>query len=156
MSSKIETNKKYEKVMSYVQDNILTNNLKEGDKLPTEKELAFKYNVSRITVQRALRELQQLGIIYCVQGAGSYVGTNKEYKKEDITFMPIIASRSNINNRFIEVIQGAEKFLSKYSCFVTIHSPNNPEEEQEIILSLINKRAQCFIVLPYEADKNID
>lgn len=42
-------------------------------KLPTEKELMNKYNVSYITVYKAKLELMKEGFIYAIQGKGAFV-----------------------------------------------------------------------------------
>ena len=44
---------------------------KEDTCLPSERELCEKYAVSRITVRRALSELEEAGQIYRVQGKGA-------------------------------------------------------------------------------------
>ena len=41
--------------------------------LPTERELAITYEVSRATVRQALAALEQSGTVYRVQGAGTFV-----------------------------------------------------------------------------------
>ena len=48
---------------------------KPGDKLPTEKELAAGFDVSDITVKKALKELELLGLITRKPGKGTFVKT---------------------------------------------------------------------------------
>jgi GntR family histidine utilization transcriptional repressor len=44
-----------------------------GDLLPSEGQLVMRFKVSRMTANRALRELEQEGLIERVQGVGSFV-----------------------------------------------------------------------------------
>lgn len=44
-----------------------------GDQIPTEYELMVQYRVSRMTVNRALRELTQEHLLVRVQGSGTFV-----------------------------------------------------------------------------------
>lgn len=46
---------------------------KEGDKLPTEMQLCAKYDVSRMTIRKALEKLIDHGWLYRIQGSGNYV-----------------------------------------------------------------------------------
>lgn len=51
--------------------------------LPTEKELCDMYNVSRITIRRAIIELEREGVVQKQHGIGTFV-TNKKKIKRDL------------------------------------------------------------------------
>lgn len=60
-------------IISKIKDDILTSN----QLLPCERELIESYNVSRITVRRAIDELVKEGYAYKIKGKGSFVkGSN--------------------------------------------------------------------------------
>ncbi|RXZ83074.1 GntR family transcriptional regulator [Paenibacillaceae bacterium] len=48
---------------------------KPNDKIPSESEYCREFNTSRITVRKALDELTALGILYKMQGIGTFVKT---------------------------------------------------------------------------------
>jgi GntR family transcriptional regulator len=48
--------------------------------LPSESELGTAFSVSRITVRQALGDLQKEGLIYSVQGKGSFVSRPKAFQ----------------------------------------------------------------------------
>ncbi|MEW2219325.1 winged helix-turn-helix domain-containing protein [Streptomyces sp. NPDC006990] len=52
---------------------ISTGRLKPGDKLPSARALQDRYGIASSTVQNALRLLKSEGLIYSVQGRGSFV-----------------------------------------------------------------------------------
>lgn len=48
-------------------------NLKPGDRLPTEPQLAEICGVSRATVREALKQLEQAGLVHAIQGHGRFL-----------------------------------------------------------------------------------
>lgn len=67
----------YEIIKGSITDHIQTGRLRPNDKIPSESELAKEFNVSRMTANRALKELAEEGWIVRLQGVGSFVGLPK-------------------------------------------------------------------------------
>ena len=63
-----DTNLLYQKIANDLRESIYSGTLKEGERLPTEMDLAKQYDVSRITSKRALEELKQSGLAYSIRG----------------------------------------------------------------------------------------
>lgn len=63
----------YQNVLNDLIFKIESNELKINAKLPSEQQLGVKYGVSRITIRRALQELETRGYIVKKQGLGSFV-----------------------------------------------------------------------------------
>jgi GntR family transcriptional regulator, arabinose operon transcriptional repressor len=66
---------KYRQVFDTIKRDILSGRYQAGQKLPSEATLLKRFGTSRITVGRALRELQQAGLVQRRAGSGTYVGT---------------------------------------------------------------------------------
>ncbi len=64
---------KYKKIKDDILNNIAIGHYKKNDIIPTELELANKYNVSRVTVRRATDSLVAQGILYRTPGVGTFV-----------------------------------------------------------------------------------
>lgn len=64
---------KYQKLFESLKADILSGRFKPGQKLPSEAALVNKSGASRITVGRAIRELQNIGLIDRIAGSGTYV-----------------------------------------------------------------------------------
>lgn len=71
-------NKAYKSVIGYTKNEILSGRLKQGDKLPPERELAAKIGVGRTSVREALRVMEILGLIESIQGSGNFISANFE------------------------------------------------------------------------------
>lgn len=68
---------KYLMIYNDLQEKILNREYKEKDILPSEPKLQEHYNVSRITVRKAMDKLQQKGFIKKIPGVGTTVISNK-------------------------------------------------------------------------------
>jgi GntR family transcriptional repressor for pyruvate dehydrogenase complex len=72
-SSEISSYNLYKTIVDRICLMIKDGTLKVGDKLPSERELAELFQVSRIPVREALKILDFMGIIQYVRGGGVYV-----------------------------------------------------------------------------------
>lgn len=66
----------YQQLYAYVVDEIRSGRLKPGERVPSEKELAEQFKVSRITSKKALESLMQAHVIERIRGKGSFVARN--------------------------------------------------------------------------------
>ncbi|HEY8608920.1 MAG TPA: histidine utilization repressor [Noviherbaspirillum sp.] len=67
----------FQRIKDYLLGEIQAGRWKEGDAIPSEPELARQFGVSRMTVNRAVRELSADQILTRVQGSGTYVAQHK-------------------------------------------------------------------------------
>jgi len=63
----------YHQIEEELEQRIHAGNWEPGDRIPTERELAAHYGVSRITVRRAVLDLVGKGFLYRVAGKGTFV-----------------------------------------------------------------------------------
>jgi len=62
-----------EQVITHIRDRIARRELRPGDRLPPERELATQLGVSRPTVRAGLRALAAMGVIESRHGSGTYI-----------------------------------------------------------------------------------
>ena len=71
----------YEQLTRALERVIEDGELKPDDPLPSEYELAETYNISRMTVRRAINELAREGLVVRVPGKGTFVAHPKEARE---------------------------------------------------------------------------
>lgn len=76
----------YVQIVQQIKKLILEGELKQGDALPSMRNLALELRISFMTTKRAYEELERDGFIESYTGKGSFVkATNKElYREEQI------------------------------------------------------------------------
>lgn len=67
----------FQRIKDYLLAEIHAGHWKEGEAIPSEQELAKQFGVSRMTVNRAMRELTSEQVLTRVQGSGTYVSQHK-------------------------------------------------------------------------------
>ncbi|HEX7907142.1 MAG TPA: histidine utilization repressor [Paraburkholderia sp.] len=67
----------YEQVKNHIRRIIESGERRAGDRLPSEQDLVTALGMSRMTVNRALRELADAGLVTRVAGVGTFVAQTK-------------------------------------------------------------------------------
>ena len=68
---------RHAQITNWLRNQIDTGEFKPDEKLPSENDLAKKFDVSRVTIRRALQSLESESIIYRCQGLGSFVSDER-------------------------------------------------------------------------------
>ena len=67
----------FQRIKDFILAQIQAGVWKEGDVIPSEQALAQQFSVSRMTVNRAVRELTTEQVLNRIQGSGTYVAQQK-------------------------------------------------------------------------------
>lgn len=96
--SRIANQKAYHGVLEQIRIFIHKNQLKAGDKLPSERELAETLGTGRSSVREALRALELLGIIETRHGEGTYLSSYRPFQTVEILASYILGNNSTKDN----------------------------------------------------------
>src|SRR5450759_4487195 len=79
----VKTSRLYEQIVQQVEDSILKGQLKPGDQLPAERDLAQRFGVSRTAVREAVKTLCEKGLVVAYSGRGTFVtnGTSQAIRQ---------------------------------------------------------------------------
>jgi GntR family transcriptional repressor for pyruvate dehydrogenase complex len=69
----VQTLRLYEQIVQQIEDSILKGDLKGGEQLPAERELAQQFGVSRTAVREAMKTLREKGLVEAYAGRGTFV-----------------------------------------------------------------------------------
>ena len=72
-----EPQPQYLRLKQYILRHVTNGDWPPSSRVPSENELVIKFGVSRMTANRALRELTHAGVITRIQGVGSFVAGPK-------------------------------------------------------------------------------
>jgi GntR family transcriptional regulator, transcriptional repressor for pyruvate dehydrogenase complex len=79
----VRTSRLYEQIVQQIEDSILKGDLKAGDQLPAERELAQRFGVSRTAVREAVKALREKGLVEAYSGRGTFItdGTSQAVRQ---------------------------------------------------------------------------
>lgn len=70
----------HKQISDWLKQEINSGSLEVNEKLPSENDLSEKFDVSRVTVRRALQTLENDQLIYRCQGLGSFVSDQRTHQ----------------------------------------------------------------------------
>lgn len=70
----------HKQISDWLKQEINNGELEKNEKLPSENDLSDKFDVSRVTVRRALQTLENEQLIYRCQGLGSFVSDQRTHQ----------------------------------------------------------------------------
>jgi GntR family transcriptional repressor for pyruvate dehydrogenase complex len=87
----------YEQVAKQIEQLILSGELRSGDRLPTEREFAEQFHVSRTAVREAMKLLEQKGLVEMRPGRGTQVidGTSQAVR-HSLRLMMRVGQQGNL------------------------------------------------------------
>lgn len=146
----------YKQIRDYVLDNIRQSVWKPNDRIPSENELAARFQVSRITIKNALQQLIDEGLIYQIQGKGTFISTNK--LGEPLVYRPgqrqteLTAAflMPRLDNRFTaNLLHGIENQLAEEGCHLLFCTTGDSQEtEKRLLNKLVQSGVNGIIVYP--------
>lgn len=131
MSASFEPRKKesaVDTVVNSIKKLILDKELKPGDKLPTEIEIASGLEVSRGSVREAMKILSAFGIIEVKVGSGTYISDRMNNKMADSFIFSFLATNPDMN-QFVEFRKIMETDIME---MIILHYDENEEERVEL------------------------
>jgi GntR family transcriptional repressor for pyruvate dehydrogenase complex len=125
----------YESVIEQIMNLIKNNELKPGDKLPPEREMAEKLSISRNSLREAFRVLESRGLIKSKPGGGRFIREIRENDHNNTENIILSLEKSSI----LELLEAREIFEVKIA---EIAAQRATLEDIEIIEEALNKMNQ--------------
>lgn len=121
---------KYRMILESLQQSLASGEYRAGERLPSDEELTRRFGVSRMTVVKAMRDLQQLGLVIRKAGSGTYAAASAN--KEGFLFGLLIPQLGQ-TEIFEPICQGMAKFPNAVKHSLLWGSSTGENEEQEKI-----------------------
>ncbi|GAB2566443.1 GntR family transcriptional regulator [Gracilibacillus alcaliphilus] len=148
----------YEQIYKSLREDIISAKYQIGDQIPAEKELSKQFNVSNITIKKALEKLSSEGLIYRTRGKGTFVSNqknenlttkNNQGTKKPLFGLIVTTFDDSFGNRLIGGIEDA----AQDTCHIILkRSLSIPEREDKAIRELLDYGIDGLIISPAKAE----
>lgn len=129
-------------VIDYILKQIANKTYDLGDRLPTERELSAKLEVSRTTVREAIKVMNYMGFIESTQGSGNYV-TDK-YNRTITNIMWIIYMRGDMSFKDFTIFRQMLE-LQAFELAI-VHSTEEQRAEMKQIVDLMDVTTEFSLI----------
>jgi GntR family transcriptional repressor for pyruvate dehydrogenase complex len=133
----VEKRRAYESIVQQVLALIENGKLKQGDQLPSERELTDIFKVSRTTVREAIRTLESMKLLQSRQGNGTYVLASSE---EEL-IQPLAAALFNAKDDVRDIFY-VRKIIEPY--VAELAAANATAQEIEEMEEILRTQAGCI------------
>lgn len=117
---------------------------KDGETIPPERKLAENLGVSRVTVRKALKLLEEEHIIERIQGSGTKIALKYGARKGNMDIITLVASAQNMFfSRFIDAFQTTAEEMDSLVLF----KQKSPKQSLEDCLFQIYEKGLRNVVL---------
>lgn len=117
----------YEQVIDHLKEDIMTNVLAPGSKLPSVRELSKAITVNPNTIQKAYRELERQGYIYTTVGVGTFVADRSQIKADA---QAVVAARQGLAEAFKQLLYLGLSYEEARHDAMRIIEEGRPEYDQ--------------------------
>lgn len=152
----------YSVIVDHLLDAIRSADLRPGDQIPTEQALARTFSVSRITTNRAVKELEQMGYVYRVQGKGTFVteAPTREYGAvgPSTRMISLVLPFTRESGSGYQLLHSVERVCGSLGHYFTLHNTEEGfERERETVRGLFESgRIEGIVVYPLTSHSNLD
>lgn len=148
----------YMSMRKYLLEIIESNKHTPDFKLPSENQLALKFNASRITAKHAILSLEKDGLIYRKQGKGTFIAQKAsefELLKSEKQTPMICFIVPGVGGKFIGKIQeGIQAFALLHHLHLSIMVTGGDQKTEEAMIKAATQN-NCKGIIIYPVDNNV-
>lgn len=155
MAKKRKAESLYMQIQAYLLDGIKEGRWKGNEALPSENELSSQFGVSRITINKAMDLLVDEGIVYRIQGKGSFVSVDGrpilyDSVRSSETKPMIALLMPRVSNQYTSrLLMGIEEVVHAAGARLLFSTTDDdPAKESQLLADAVESGVSGIIVYP--------
>jgi len=137
---------KYQLVYEWIRACINDGTFTAGNKLYSENVIAEQFKISRLTVRKAIENLESEGLIYKIRGSGTYVNDISKVVTKDTKKIGVITTVLS-DYLFTSIIRGIDSVISESGYTMSLGMTNNLfQDERRVLKSIVESGVDGLII----------
>ena len=120
---------KFKVILDALRECVISGEYREGARLPSEADLVRRFGVSRMTIVKAFKELQQQGLVVRRPGSGTFVAPNGQEGRQFGLLIPELGQ----TEIFEPICQGMTQYQSETKASLVWGNSFVKNEQNEIV-----------------------
>jgi GntR family transcriptional regulator, arabinose operon transcriptional repressor len=142
---------KFKVILDALRESVISGEYREGARLPSEAELVRRFGVARMTIVKAFKELEQLGLVVRRPGSGTFVAPSSQENRLFGLLIPELGQ----TEIFEPICQGMTQYRSESKVSLLwgnsfIKSDQNEVVARELCEEFIRQRVSGVFFAPLE------
>ena len=138
---------RYAQLKNIIREQIQKGDLKPGERIVAERELALQHNVSRITATRAVNDLVQEGLLLREQGRGTFVRDAERPLTMNIGFV-IQDEGSELSSFYLEIFRGMQDVVQAEGYNLIFTSVRTAGSDEHVPIKMVHEgRVDGFVLV---------
>jgi DNA-binding LacI/PurR family transcriptional regulator len=143
----------YEKIERFISSKIDSGNLKAGDRLLSERELALMFKVSKFPVRRAMQKFIDAGLLERVHGKGTFVRRQPRTSAATGCMAVLFVPKESAffgNSFYAPIVAGLQLAAEELGCNLEFRSFRKYTDEtpQQVLRDVRGRVDGCVVVDP--------
>jgi len=144
----------YQVIIENITASIESGIYRPNGKLPSEADLMKSFNTSRITVTRALKELEIRGIIYRRKGKGSFAAPRRSTGSKIVSL--VLPHKEGFFSGGQQYVRSISAACRKKGYLCSVHYSEQSSRKERAILEEIRRHEVSGVILYPIGSRNID
>lgn len=140
---------KYERLRTQLINQVVSGELRPGDALPSELEMAGQLTLARSTVRQALAELERSGLIRRVRGKGTFIHEDARSRLTSKFEAFALVVPDTQRGYYPSLLAGFERAAAEvHNQVIVVSTHNDVHRQADGIMQLVDKQVSGVALVP--------
>lgn len=147
-----KTSTRQEEIVAALRDQIVAGEYRPGDRLPKQADLVRRFHASTVTIQRALEQLADHGLVRSEARKGVFVDDFPPHLVDYCLIFPHPVAKMARSNRFLFSLSQIAEQLSQHgpertTLYCGLESPSDQQAYHDLVRQVVTHRTAGLIFL---------